>query len=91
MLGLLEENGPLLSTVDGSVAPNPYSWDKLVDYIWIDQPVYVLYPVVVCRYSFTSHVFRSSFSGVGFATADSTGYGESKDTRSVLVHKQLLT
>lgn len=41
MLGLLLENGPLHITEDGSLAPNNYSWDKLVDYVWVDQPVYV--------------------------------------------------
>ena len=39
LLGLLEEFGPLLTAEDGSVVPNPYSWDKLVDYVWVDQPV----------------------------------------------------
>ena len=39
MLGLLTENGPLLTQVDGSVAANPYAWSKLVDYVWVDQPV----------------------------------------------------
>ncbi|EJD07265.1 alpha/beta-hydrolase [Fomitiporia mediterranea MF3/22] len=39
MLGLLLENGPLLVTESGDLAPNNVSWDKLVDYIWVDQPV----------------------------------------------------
>ena len=41
MLGLLEELGPLLIQDDGSLAPNPYAWSNLVDYVFVDQPVYV--------------------------------------------------
>ena len=41
MLGLMLENGPLHIAADGSLVPNDYSWDKLVDYVWVDQPVYV--------------------------------------------------
>ena len=41
MLGLMLENGPLHVAADGSMIPNQFSWDKLVDYIWVDQPVYV--------------------------------------------------
>jgi carboxypeptidase D len=39
MLGLLLENGPIHISNDYSIVPNNYSWDKLADYIWIDQPV----------------------------------------------------
>ncbi|KAI5120253.1 hypothetical protein M0805_004589 [Coniferiporia weirii] len=39
LLGLLLENGPLHVTESGSMTPNNYSWDKLVDYVWVDQPV----------------------------------------------------
>ncbi|KAL5537214.1 hypothetical protein ACEPAF_1037 [Sanghuangporus sanghuang] len=39
MLGLILENGPLHVTDSGSMAPNNFSWDKLADYIWVDQPV----------------------------------------------------
>jgi hypothetical protein len=39
--GLLTENGPLRMTESGIAVPNPTSWDKMVDYIWLDQPVYV--------------------------------------------------
>ncbi|KAL5492153.1 hypothetical protein ACEPAI_3600 [Sanghuangporus weigelae] len=56
LLGLLEELGPLLVTETGGLEPNEFSWDKLVDYVWIDQPV-----------------------GVGFATADSSGYVADED------------
>ena len=41
MLGLILENGPLHVTESGSMVPNNFSWDKLIDYIWVDQPVYV--------------------------------------------------
>ncbi|KLO10086.1 alpha/beta-hydrolase [Schizopora paradoxa] len=39
MLGLLLENGPLHVTSTGSMALNENSWEKLVDYIWVDSPV----------------------------------------------------
>ncbi|THH11307.1 hypothetical protein EW145_g733 [Phellinidium pouzarii] len=39
ILGLLLENGPIHVDVGGSLVPNNESWDKLVDYIWVDQPV----------------------------------------------------
>ena len=41
LLGLLLENGPLLVTEDGSLRSNNASWANLVDYVWVDQPVYV--------------------------------------------------
>lgn len=50
MLGLMLENGPLHVAADGSMIPNQFSWDKLVDYIWVDQPVYVK-----IHHSFLSH------------------------------------
>ena len=40
MLGLLLENGPLNIDVNGNAVQNNFSWDQLVDYIWVDQPVY---------------------------------------------------
>ncbi|KAI0339252.1 alpha/beta-hydrolase [Trametopsis cervina] len=39
MLGLMLENGPLHVAEDGSIISNNASWDKLVDHVWIDQPV----------------------------------------------------
>lgn len=39
MLGLMLENGPIHVLADGSLVQNSWSWDQLVDYIWIDQPV----------------------------------------------------
>ena len=42
LLGLLLENGPLHVTDTGSMAPNNFSWNQFVDYIWVDQPVCVL-------------------------------------------------
>lgn len=41
MLGLLLENGPLLVTENGSLRANNASWANLVDYVFVDQPVYV--------------------------------------------------
>ncbi|KAI0675837.1 alpha/beta-hydrolase [Trametes maxima] len=39
MLGFVYENGPARLQPDGSFTSNEYSWDKLADYIWVDQPV----------------------------------------------------
>lgn len=36
------QNGPIRIHPDYSVTSNDYSWNKLADYFWIDQPVYVL-------------------------------------------------
>jgi carboxypeptidase D len=33
------ENGPIHVLEDGSIVGNQWSWDKLVDYVFIDQPV----------------------------------------------------
>lgn len=35
------KNGPIHVAGDYSISANNYSWDKLADYIWLDQPVYV--------------------------------------------------
>ncbi|CAK5269877.1 unnamed protein product [Mycena citricolor] len=56
LLGFMEENGPLRIQPDSSMAVNNYSWHKLADTFWIDQPV-----------------------GVGFSTADTTGYVVDED------------
>jgi hypothetical protein len=50
MLGLMLENGPIHVLEDGSIVENQFSWDKLVDYVFIDQPVYVM------RYIINAHV-----------------------------------
>ncbi|KAF8967659.1 Alpha/Beta hydrolase protein [Flammula alnicola] len=36
-------NGPIRINGDYSASPNKYSWNKLADYFWIDQPVGVGY------------------------------------------------
>lgn len=43
MYGLFFENGPIRIQPDYQITPNPYSWDRLADYFWIDQPVGVGY------------------------------------------------
>ncbi|KAJ7741263.1 alpha/beta-hydrolase, partial [Mycena metata] len=43
MTGLMVENGPLLVTGDYSIVDNPWSWNKLADTFWIDQPAGVGY------------------------------------------------
>ncbi|KAI0954566.1 hypothetical protein AcW1_006420 [Taiwanofungus camphoratus] len=39
LLGLLYENGPIHIHPNYSAYENNYSWNRLADYIWIDQPV----------------------------------------------------
>ncbi|KAI0664279.1 alpha/beta-hydrolase [Cubamyces menziesii] len=39
MLGFIYENGPIRIGPDGSPSENTYSWDRVADYVWIDQPV----------------------------------------------------
>ncbi|KAF7307471.1 Alpha/beta-hydrolase [Mycena indigotica] len=39
MIGLMTENGPLRVTGNFSIVQNKFSWNKLADTIWIDQPV----------------------------------------------------
>ncbi|KAI0642261.1 alpha/beta-hydrolase [Trametes meyenii] len=56
LIGLTSENGPVHINADFSASANNFSWDKVADYIWVDQPV-----------------------GVGFSTADSTGFVHDED------------
>lgn len=42
LLGLLEEFGPILMTEEGGLRSNDFAWTNLVDYVWVDQPVYVI-------------------------------------------------
>ncbi|KAJ7668903.1 Alpha/Beta hydrolase protein [Mycena rosella] len=39
MVGLMTENGPLQVTGDYSIVQNNFSWNKLADTVWVDQPV----------------------------------------------------
>ena len=75
LLGLLEEFGPILMTEEGGLRSNDFAWTNLVDYVWVDQPVYVIIFITeeYVRIDFFFFLFINS--GVGFATADSTGYG----------------
>ncbi|KAJ7238698.1 alpha/beta-hydrolase [Mycena rebaudengoi] len=38
-LGLMTENGPIQITGNYSIVHNKFSWDKLADTFWVDQPV----------------------------------------------------
>jgi hypothetical protein len=38
---IFHQNGPIQIQGDYSASPNKYSWDKLADYFWVDQPVCV--------------------------------------------------
>ncbi|KAI0798571.1 Alpha/Beta hydrolase protein [Irpex lacteus] len=46
LYGLFFENGPLHIAGDYSLHPNNQSWNKIADYIWIDQPVGVGFSTV---------------------------------------------
>lgn len=39
MAGLFFENGPIRIESNYSASPNNYSWDRLADFFWLDQPV----------------------------------------------------
>lgn len=41
MYGAFFENGPIRTGGDYRASSNPYAWNKLADYFWIDQPVLV--------------------------------------------------
>jgi carboxypeptidase C (cathepsin A) len=38
----LAQNGPIHISSNGSLFENPYTWTNVADYVWIDQPVYVV-------------------------------------------------
>ena len=48
LIGLLLEIGPLLVVDGGGLVQNNVSWANLVDYVWVDQPVYVFIQVTLC-------------------------------------------
>ncbi|CDO69768.1 hypothetical protein BN946_scf184766.g13 [Trametes cinnabarina] len=39
LIGLTSENGPIHINSDFSASQNNFSWDRLADYVWVDQPV----------------------------------------------------
>lgn len=39
LLGFLTEQGPFRPDADGILAPNPYAWNKVANYLFIEQPV----------------------------------------------------
>ncbi|KAJ3513644.1 hypothetical protein NMY22_g14978 [Coprinellus aureogranulatus] len=43
MYGLFYENGPIALSKDNEASERQYSWDKIADYFWVDQPVGVGY------------------------------------------------
>lgn len=43
MGGFLTEHGPFLNDNDGNVHPNPYSWNKLVNMLFLEHPAGVGY------------------------------------------------
>lgn len=57
------KNGPIHVAGDYSVHPNNYSWDKLADYIWLDQPVYVLNCSCFQTQNLTEYIFTAELDG----------------------------
>lgn len=43
---IIVQNGPLHIAGDYSLHPNNQSWNKVADYIWIDQPVCVTFAIL---------------------------------------------
>ena len=43
LLGMLEENGPLLVNADGGLTNNPYAWTSLANVLWLESPAGVGY------------------------------------------------
>lgn len=39
LLGFMTEQGPFRPQADGSLAANPYAWNKVANYLFIEQPV----------------------------------------------------
>ncbi|KAI0352156.1 alpha/beta-hydrolase [Trametes cingulata] len=39
LIGLTSENGPIHINADFSAQQNNFSWDRVADYVWVDQPV----------------------------------------------------
>jgi hypothetical protein len=62
------QNGPIHLQPNGSWFINQFSWNTLADTIWIDQPVGKYPQFIYC-------VTHLSFTGTGFSTSDSKGYG----------------
>jgi hypothetical protein len=57
------KNGPIHVAGDYSIHPNNYSWDKLADYIWLDQPVYVFNDSYVQMQNLIGHIFTAELDG----------------------------
>ena len=60
LLGLLEEFGPILMTEEGGLRSKDFAWTNLVDYVWVDQPVYVITSITE-EYVRIDFFFRKSF------------------------------
>ena len=43
LLGMLEENGPLLVNAEGGLTANPYAWTALANVLWLESPAGVGY------------------------------------------------
>jgi carboxypeptidase C (cathepsin A) len=68
MGGFFFENGPMRIQSDYGMHHNNWSWDGLMDYFWVDQPVYVL-----VSSSRPKHL--AAPSGTGYSTAGAKGFG----------------
>lgn len=38
----MTQNGPIHISSDYSLFENQYAWTNVADYVWVDQPVYVV-------------------------------------------------
>jgi len=54
LIGFMTEQGPFRPTADGALAANPYAWNKVANYLFIEQPVGVGF-----SYSTTSAAYNN--------------------------------
>jgi len=54
LLGFMTEQGPLRPNGDGTLAQNPYAWNKAANYLFVEQPVGVGF-----SYSTTPDAYRN--------------------------------
>jgi hypothetical protein len=66
------QNGPLQVTGTFSIKPNNFSWNKLADTFWIDQPGSFPFSFFSAMSLF---IEIESAVGTGYSTSDATGYG----------------
>ena len=60
MLGLLQELGPIIVEMDGSVSTNPHPWNQNANVLYIEQPAGVGYSIAGATQDFETNDFISS-------------------------------